>query len=208
LNCYAARAAATLQTSTENPLYLGTTQKRGERYVFNGKLTAQPAEHPNWTFPLDWKGSAEPLLGPGQPSLLWVVDMADLFHPGRRREDINRIIGTLVISPHTGLILTKHPRAMVAYILSQPTISQQRWRSKLWLGFSAATQEEFDERWPAMRELAQRGWLVFVSVAPMVGPVKLPDDLLALGKWVIVGGEQGLRHHVRPMSPCLRWRQS
>lgn len=197
LNCYAARSAGTLQTSTETALYLGTTQRRGDRYSFNGKLTALPPEHPNWTFPLDWKGAAEPLLGPGQPSLLWVADMADLFLPGRRKEDIDRTIGTLVISPNIGLILTKHPGDMVAYILSQPAISQPRWRSKLWVGFSAERQQEFDQRWPPMRQLAERGWVTFVSIAPMIGPVRLPDDFG--GQWVIVSGEQG--KHVREMKP-------
>jgi protein gp37 len=70
LNCYAALAAGTLQTSTETALYLGTTKKRGDRYIYNGVLTALPPAHPSWTFPLDWKGAAEPLLGPGPQTLI------------------------------------------------------------------------------------------------------------------------------------------
>jgi protein gp37 len=42
-----------------------------------------------------------------------------------------------------------------------------------------------------MRELARAGWTVFVSIAPMLGPVRLPADFLAFGNriWVIVSGE-------------------
>ena len=44
-----------------------------------------------------------------------------------------------------------------------------------------------------MRELPKRGWIVFVSVAPLVGPVTLPLDFLTYGNrvWIICGGEQG-----------------
>src|SRR5262249_18407734 len=53
-------------------------------------------------------------------------------------------------------------------------------------------QEWFDRRWPDVRRLSEAGWLIFVSIAPMIGPVILSDDFLALGQrtWVIVSGEQ------------------
>ena len=51
--------------------------------------------------------------------------------------------------------------------------------------------------------LAERGYLVFVSIAPMIGSVTLPDDFLALGRWVIVGGEQARTPaSVRPPHGC------
>jgi protein gp37 len=37
----------------------------------------------------------------------------------------------------------------------------------------------------------------------MIEPVRLPDDFLALGKWVIVAGEQGPYRQCRPMD--TRW---
>jgi protein gp37 len=125
--------------------------------------------------------------------------MHELFLPGRPQWALDRTIGTLVISDHIGLILTKCPDRLAAYINAQPAFVQERWRLKLWLGFSAENQFWFDKRWPHMREFAQRGWLVFVSLAPMIGPVTLPDDFLSLGKWVICSGEQGPLTHVRPM---------
>jgi protein gp37 len=56
-----------------------------------------------------------------------------------------------------------------------------------------------------MRALAELGWLVFVSIAPMREPVRLPQDFLALGDraWVIVAGEQGAHLDCREMD--LDW---
>jgi protein gp37 len=128
--------------------------------------------------------------------------MSELFLPERSKEVLDRTIGTLAMSRHHVLILTKLPEQMAAYFNAQPTIIQQRWRKKFLLGFSAENQEWFDRRWPPMRALAQQGWYIFVSIAPMIGTVKLPIDLLTLGKrtWVICSGEQGPSAHVRYMS--------
>jgi len=55
-----------------------------------------------------------------------------------------------------------------------------------------------------MRALASRGWTVFVSMAPMLAPVTLPSDFLALGSsgWVIISGEQGQHQLCRDMNPA------
>lgn len=68
-----------------------------------------------------------------------------------------------------------------------------------WFGFSAERQKEFDERWPAMREIAKMGFTIFCSYEPALGSIVLPDDFLALGRkaQLIVGGESG--HGARPM---------
>lgn len=200
-NCYAQLLAGTQQTAHRIPLYLGTTDwLRGEP-VYNGRLTTSPPAHDDWKKPFRFRGAAQPKLGPGRPSLLWAGSMCEIFHPKRPKPTLDLIVGILACSPHIGLLLTKQPRRMAAYFNSQPTIIQQRWRRKLLLGFSAENQDWFDLRWPPMRELAQQGWFIFVSIAPMLGPVRLPDDLLALGKrcWVICSGEEG--KYARPMNP-------
>ena len=82
---------------------------------------------------------------------------------------------------------------------SEKTLRRQQQR--LWLGFSAENQKCFDERWAHMRPLAERGWTVFCSIAPMLGSVTLPPNFLAHGEriWAIVSGEQG--KYARPMNP-------
>jgi protein gp37 len=138
------------------------------------------------------------------PSLLWACDMAELFLD-RSRWVIDRVINRLAMSPDNiiGLILTKLPDKMAEYFSSLPEVSQQHCRKKLWLGFSAENPAQFDLRWPPMRELARQGYVIFVSIAPMIGPLKLPADFLALGDrcWAICSGEQGTRKDVRYMSP-------
>jgi protein gp37 len=47
--------------------------------------------------------------------------------------------------------------------------------------------------------MLQAGWLLFVSIAPMIGPVRLPVDFS--GRWVIVSGEEGPDALIRVMNP-------
>ena len=200
-NCYAARDVGSLQASLGVPLYRDTTEFTEGRHLFNGTLRELPPDHSAWDFPLRWKGAPQPLLGPGMPSLIFVSDMAELFLPGRSKTAIDRTLGTLISSNHIGLVLTKLPKRMVAYITAQHPATQRHLRKKIWWGFSAEDQASFDLRWPVMRAL--EGWTIFVSVAPMIGPVRLPDDFLALGGWVIVSGEQGPHRYCRPMD--IQW---
>jgi protein gp37 len=92
---------------------------------------------------------------------------------------------------------------MAEYFAAQSPRTRQRWARQIWLGFSAERQREFDARWADMRALAEASWTIFASIAPMIGPVILPDDFLALGQaaWVIVSGEQGPHRDCRDMNP-------
>jgi protein gp37 len=176
---------------------------RGKRRIFNGKLTAAPDGHHLWNWPLKWPGAEHPKLGPGQPSLIFVGDMSDVFHEDRPDEIIDRVCSTIAVSDHIGLLLTKRTPQMADYFTKQSPATVRRWQPKMWLAFSAERQQEFDERWADMRPLANAGWRTFVSIAPMIAPVTLPADFLALGKrtWVIVAGEQGKHVRCRDMDP-------
>jgi protein gp37 len=65
------------------------------------------------------------------------------------------------------------------------------------IGFTAENQETFDLRWKVTAEIASWGVPIFISAEPLLGPVTLPADFLALGNrtWVITGGESGA--HIR-----------
>jgi protein gp37 len=127
--------------------------------------------------------------------------MSDLFHEDRPTEIIRRVCVTVAASAHIGLLLTKRTRRLAEYFATRHLRTLRHWQPKLWLGFNAERQREFRERWQDMRPLADAGWFVFVSIAPMIGPVTLPPDFLALGKrtWVIVAGEQGPHKLCRDM---------
>jgi protein gp37 len=194
-NCWAANDAP-LQIAAGNSLYFGTTDFIDGRHVFNGTQTHLPRNHPLWRLPQRLKRSAS-----GKPLLIWACATSELFLPGRPAWVVDRTLGMLALSDHTPLILTKLPKRLVAYVQAQSPLIQERWREKFWLGFSAETQGDFDKRWPHMRALAERGWFTFVSIAPMLGPVRLPDDFLKLGRWVIVSGEEGPHAFLRDLNP-------
>ena len=86
------------------------------RWAFNGKLTVRQDGHHSWTWPISWPGAEHPKLGPGKPSLIFVVDVGDPFedHPN---EIISRVIGTVVASPynHIGELVTKRTARMAEY---------------------------------------------------------------------------------------------
>jgi protein gp37 len=181
-----------LLQSRETELYAGVIDWSAfNEPEFNGLLTVLPAAHRLWRWPLDWRGADTPVMGPGKPSIIFVCDMCDLFEEARPIPIINLVVGTVAASHHIGLILTKRARRMANYFIGQSPITVRLCRQSLWLGFSAEDQRWFNERWPPMRDLARRGWFVFVCIAPMIGAVTLPPDFLKLARWVICYGEQG-----------------
>jgi protein gp37 len=197
LNCYAARLAGTRQSDA---LHRGTTKFKliegKRRHTFTGRLTVWKPTHPAWKFPLTLPRAPYPKLGPGQPPLIFISDMAELFLERRPITITDHVMTTMVASEHIGLVVGKRADPIAQYFTGK-----ERWQSKLWIGFSAENQDCFNQRWKHMRQLAERNWLVFVSIAPMIGPVTLPDDFLRLGRWVIVNGEEGPHDLIRPTHP-------
>lgn len=208
--CYAQQEAGTKTWPFTGSagIHDGVTDKKGRRRIFNGTLTVAPPTHPLWEMPLRWRGAKHPKLGPGKPSLIFVGDMSDLFHEGRSDEPIDRVCATIALSDHIGELSTKRTERMLKYFAAQRPHTVQLWQPKLLLGFSAERQKEFDARYEHMLALAHANWRIFVSIAPLIGSVKLPADFLALGNrtWVIVAGEQGPHDLCRDMDP--RWARS
>jgi protein gp37 len=203
-NCYAAQLAGTYSythTRAASWLHQGITTRRGTKRIFNGTPAAAPAGHPTWSWPLKWPGARHPVLGAGKPSLIFVVDMGDLLFEKHPSEVINRVCATIAVSPHIGLLVTKRTARMAEHFAALHPRTLRRWQPQLWLGISAERQRELDIRLRDIRPLADAGWFVFVSIAPMIEPVKLPSDFLALKErgWVIVAGEQGPDKHCRDM---------
>src|SRR6516165_10025252 len=173
-------------------VYDGAIEQAADGSIqWTGDATALRAGDPMWNFPLTFPGVENPALGPGKPNLIFAVVDGDLFYDVRPLEDINRVCRTLVASKHYGLLCTKYTRQMVDYFASIDPRSVPRWQSKLLLGFSAENQAWFDRRWADVRPLADAGWFVYVALSPLLGPVTLPREFLALGKrtWVVVYGE-------------------
>src|SRR5262249_6006048 len=185
-NCFAPHYIATRTHPTEaGAVQHGVITRVNGRWFFNGEPTALRKGHASWMYPLEWPGAEKPKLGPGRPSTIFVCGMSDLFYEAQPDKIISKVFATIAQSDHVGLLLTKRTARMVDYFLALDPRTIRRWQSKLWLGFSAENQEWFDRRWADMRRLAEAGRFIFVSIAPMIGAVILPDDFLALGRWVI-----------------------
>jgi protein gp37 len=203
-NCFAPAWLAS-HTHRED-IYRDVIKQVNGRWIFNGEATALSKKHPLWRSLRNWPGAKHPKLGPGRPSLIHVGGMADLFYERQPDEVISRVCATIAMSAHIGLLLTKRTERMANYFATLDPRTVMRWQSHIWPGFSAERQQEFDERWADMRRVAELGLFIFVSIAPMIGPVTLPDDFRALGKrtWVIVSGEQRVPG-TRPRPMKRRW---
>ena len=105
-NCYAQRLAGT--RLKHHPLYAGTTTPSKAGPVFNGTMTEAPDGADGWTWPLRWRGGNHPKLGAGRPSLIFVGDMADLFHMNRPRHVIAQVVAVAAVAQqHIFQFLTK-----------------------------------------------------------------------------------------------------
>jgi protein gp37 len=206
-NCWAKKRVATLLAHLYPERYGGLTKTLPNgRVEWTRKTGVLRPGHADWTSPLDYRNE-HPLLGAGMPSLLALNLMGDTFAPGHKRDDIDRGLMTVAASRHIGLQVTGFPKWMVAYFLALETRlspeALRRWQAHIWLGISAAYQKEFKRNWSYLRQLAERGWVTFVSLAPLLEAIVLPDDFLRLVYWVIVSGECDTKHEFcRRMDPA------
>ena len=144
--------------------------------------------------PLRWK----------KPRRIFVSSMGDLFH-GQIHDDggcslsmpsyaWDEILDVVDACPrHTFIMLTK--RADVMDVVMDQTreaascVGQLEVIPNVWLGVTAENQKRADERVPILLQIpaAQR----FVSVEPMLGPVKWLNIPPHMPSWVICGAETG-----------------
>lgn len=149
----------------------------------------------HWNEPLKWNRAAEHAK---QRKRVFCMSMGD-WAEGRpeQRDHLERLWRLIPRTPWLDwLMLTKRPQLI-------PALYPASWQCdalpNVWLGTTAETQAWLDLRWPLLKRApAAVYWL---SIEPLLEPITLPEDFLALGRqaWCIVGGESGLQ--ARPMSP-------
>ncbi len=142
-----------------------------------------------------------------KPRRIFVNSMGDLFHPAVPANIIRDIWHVMSANPHhTFLVLTKRPYIMLEWM--RVVFVQDH----IWLGVTVEDQQAVYDRIPPLLQIpATRR---FVSIEPMLEPVKIPnlDKIFrhVVGDfrlpphsfpnridWVICGGETGPR--ARPM---------
>jgi len=115
-----------------------------------------------------------------KPRVIFVNSMSDLFHEKVPVGFIKQVFEVMAATPrHTFQVLTKRADRLAKLA---PNLT---WAPNIWQGVSIESQE-YVGRVDLLRRVPAR--VRFLSVEPMLGPVKLN---LAGIHWVIAGGESG-----------------
>ena len=155
-----------------------------------------------------------------KPSIVFVGNMTDIFHPKVKDEWIDEIINVILSAPqHTFMILTKRAERMEEYFTQKYEEllcdgvdgglggKMGDWViPNLWIGVTVENQKEGDRRVPLL--LRTRAARRFVSMEPLLEEVDMSGysapafsttGMPVLLDLVIVGGESGESGVVRPM---------
>lgn len=190
-HCYAIEAAKGIERKTHgDTLYAG---------VSDGK---------DWIAPVRIVPATEaakrilavPKRRDGQKRKVFVTSMADFLHESIPLEWIVECIVAMASKPlHIWQVLTKRGHRWPA-VAAAVVARLGAWPRNVWAGLSVAHQP--DTR--LIRHLLEVPGVRFLSCEPLIGPVELPDAVLAGLDWVIVGGES--QAGARPMD--LAWARS
>ncbi len=196
-NCYAEAQAK------RNPGVLGIWGDSGTRVVAGESM---------WREPLKWDRAAK---AAGRPARVFCASMADVFEDRPELEEPRaRLWRLMEMTPNlVWLLLTKRPenvgklvggamsRALSAGTYDVAWGGSSGWPKNAWLGVSVENQEAADTRIPELHRLQHKLNIpgVFLSVEPLLGPVKIALASAFVIDWIIVGGESG--PGARPMDP-------
>ena len=232
--CYAIRRAYR-QAAFGQPEYVGLTRKLPDGSInWTGEVRMLPER---LIVPLHWKA----------PRRVFVDSMSDLFHDDVDEKFIAKVFAMMDLAKqHTYQVLTKRPERMARLLADEDFQFHVGWFQSqavnefglprpekvgpwplrnVWVGTSVEDQGAADARIPHL--LATPAAVRFLSVEPMLGPVRLPlsqcfsevqptgafrtdgdgrrqfeikvDRANLLLHWVITGGESGPKH--RPFDP-------
>ncbi len=208
--CYAERQAYRFSGPGQPYEGLVTLGKNGPHWTGKGRFVAEKLAEPlHWRAPRD-----------GSRHRIFVNSMSDLFFEAFSNEEIAAVFGVMAACPqHDFLILTKRPKraaewfkwiaadteenggpspALVCGIQAANCGANVDYLSlgeawplpNVWLGVSAEDQDTYDARVPVLAHQCAAE-VRFVSLEPMLGPIKLRGTGHIHLDWVIIGGESG-----------------
>lgn len=127
-----------------------------------------------------------------KPARIGVSFMGDLFHDNVPDWFIRSVAGTLLDSPqHIFFLLTKRP-----YRMAEIAHDLQGFGPNVFCGVSVENNEQGGRLDSLIAAGIEKIW---VSVEPMLGPVKFTNAQLRRIKFIALGGESGT--NARPMHP-------
>jgi protein gp37 len=116
---------------------------------------------------------------------LFVAPLSDLFHEKIPDAFLDQVFAAIAASPqHVFHVITRRAERLARWSRGRT------WPSNAWAGVSVESQ---DFMWRARELLSVPAPVRFLSVAPILGPVSLPPEVLAGVSWVIVSEEHGPR---------------
>lgn len=138
--------------------------------------------------PLRWK----------RPRKIFVNSMSDLFHSRVPNAFIRDVFDTMIsANHHVFQVLTKRADRLLEWTAnSAGEFGLEKFPSHIWLGVSVENQD-YVSRIRYLQKVPAS--IRFLSIEPLIAPVRLSSSLLRGIHWVIVGGESG--HGARPMHP-------
>jgi len=142
--------------------------------------------------PLAWSKAALAEHGLARVFCLSQGDIGDIDAKGRK--DLDSWRAELFETVRATMARAEGGGGLVWMFLSKRRETQVpadlRGEPAIWEGFTAESQEWFDRRWAWAKARGLPATL-FVSCEPLLGPIVLPDDFLALGERAVVisGGE-------------------
>jgi len=172
-NCYAVPLAARLALApgAAGVKYEGVTRLVNGKTVWSGRLNFNENA---LAAPLRWK----------KPCRIIVNSMGDLFHEILEPALIDRVFDVMRQCPqHQFLVLTKRPEVARSYLRDKMPMPN------VLLGVSVEDQKTAQERIPIL--LALPLWRYWISVEPVLEPVRVDRDWLEKIEWVVIGGEHG-----------------
>jgi len=143
--------------------------------------------------PLMWK----------EPRTIFVNSMSDLFHKDVPDSFVSRVFDVMERAAwHSFQLLTKRTERFAQWSEKtfhsgrKPRRGRKRWPRNVWAGVSVESQDYVARIEHLIQVPAD---IRFLSVEPLLSPVKIKPSHLKRIQWVIVGGESGSQ--ARPMNP-------
>ncbi len=145
------------------------------------------------SLPLTWKA----------PRTIFVNSMSDLFHMDVPDSFVEEVFNVMERAAwHNFQLLTKRAERLAQWSQSryhgpnESIAGKRRWPRNVWAGVSVESQAYVSRTEHLVQVPAD---IRFLSVEPLIGPVRINALLLRRIHWVIVGGESGPK--ARPMTP-------
>jgi protein gp37 len=178
----------------------GWAKRTGAPALWQGERRRTTA--PYWRQPRKWDAMAQ---AAGKRAKVFAASLADIFDnqvPEGWRAELWALIAE---TPNLDwLLLTKRPQNITKMLPSPEIGAWGNGWPNVWLGTTAETQTEANQRIPHLLRVPAH--LHFLSVEPLLGLVDLSrwlpgacDETRATVAWVICGGESG--PGARPMHP-------